>query len=213
MKLVCIVIGVAVAVLIVVMVLCLTKSKVNKCSTGTSECELRRVDHRQKQYQYILTVGCFDRLHKGHINILSKMKTMGNRLVLGIHDNESTQKLKNTSDIQPLHVREKNVRKYADDVFHIKDTDPTNDLKRYLKSNPEIQNVCFVRADDNIDFPGKSFVQSKMPITFLPYTRGISATKLRQKNEKVSITNRLLVMVRNILQEHGIPYYLHFLVQ
>jgi len=42
----------------------------------------------------VFTNGCFDILHKGHIDYLNESKKLGDYLVVGINSNESVRKLK-----------------------------------------------------------------------------------------------------------------------
>ena len=71
------------------------------------------------------------------------------------------------------------------------------------------KNWCFMRANDNKNFPGIDFIKSIMPIQYLPYSKEISASKLRDyKNNKVGVMNYLLHKVVDIMNENNIPYYL-----
>ena len=40
-------------------------------------------------FNNIYSIGCFDFFHHGHNNILSKMKSYGKKLVVGVHDDNS----------------------------------------------------------------------------------------------------------------------------
>lgn len=42
----------------------------------------------------VFTNGCFDILHLGHIDYLSKAASLGNRLIIGVNSDKSTQNLK-----------------------------------------------------------------------------------------------------------------------
>jgi cytidyltransferase-like protein len=228
------------------------------------------------KYEYVFTIGCFDKLHKGHIKLLENLKASCSKLIVGIHDNKSIEKIKKIKDIQPLDIRIKNIQAYAHDTFVINSADPTEAIKSYIKRNfsvcepcikigssftntkvvktntttkPQLhflhghkdtftysydeeknltvtrtdnpnsgwgqplvgytQNWCYMRADDNMNFPAKNYVSSIMPIKYLPYSSEISATKLRDhKKDKVGAMNYLLKTVVNILKEHDLPYYL-----
>ena len=46
-------------------------------------------------FEYIFTIGCFDKFHKGHIKLLENMKIRGEKIIVGLHDNSSINKLKN----------------------------------------------------------------------------------------------------------------------
>jgi len=86
-------------------------------------------------YDFVFTIGCFDKLHKGHINLLNSIKKQCKNLIIGIHDNYSIQKLKNITDIDPLENRIKNIEKYAFDIFVINNIDPTTAIKEYISKN------------------------------------------------------------------------------
>ena len=49
----------------------------------------------------IFTNGCFDLLHLGHIDYLSKAKDLGTKLIVGLNSSKSVQKLKGSS--RPIH--------------------------------------------------------------------------------------------------------------
>ena len=138
-----------------------------------------------KQYNKIYSVGCFDQFHLGHIKLLQIMKNMGDILIIGVHDNSSIEILKKLKpdDHDDHEVRMRNVRKYADHVFIIPDPDPTFYLKSIVGPNDNKENSCFVRADDNLNFPGKEFIEKTISIEFVPYTLGISATQIRNSKK------------------------------
>jgi hypothetical protein len=43
------------------------------------------------------------------------------------------------------------------------------------------ETVLYIRGDDMADFPSRHVVEELMPVKFLPYTNGISSTKLREE--------------------------------
>lgn len=45
----------------------------------------------------VMTNGCFDILHAGHIKYLIKARTLGNRLIVAVNDDESVKRLKGDS--------------------------------------------------------------------------------------------------------------------
>ena len=142
-----------------------------------------------KKYDKIYSVGCFDQFHYGHETLLKRMKEMGSVLVVGVHDNSSLQKLKSLkeNEYDDHETRMSNVKKFADHVFLIASTDPTFYLKSVIGPHDNFGNSCFVRANDNIDFPGREYVESKISVEYVPYTVGISATQLRAQKRNVSV--------------------------
>ncbi len=55
----------------------------------------------------VFTNGCFDLLHPGHIDYLSKAKSLGDILIVGLNDDDSIRRLKGqTRPINPLEDRQ-----------------------------------------------------------------------------------------------------------
>ena len=86
-------------------------------------------------FEYIFTIGCFDKLHKGHIKLLESIKKHTDKIIVGLHDNNSIKKLKNISDVYSYDDRKRNLEKYAYDVFKINDADPTKAIQEYISKN------------------------------------------------------------------------------
>jgi rfaE bifunctional protein nucleotidyltransferase chain/domain len=49
---------------------------------------------KQDNKKIVFTNGCFDILHAGHVNYLSKAKSLGDALVIGLNSDASVRKLK-----------------------------------------------------------------------------------------------------------------------
>lgn len=49
---------------------------------------------RFKQYRLVFTNGCFDIIHRGHIDYLARARQMGDILIIGLNTDESVRKLK-----------------------------------------------------------------------------------------------------------------------
>ncbi|MEC9377252.1 MAG: adenylyltransferase/cytidyltransferase family protein [Candidatus Neomarinimicrobiota bacterium] len=65
--------------------------------------------HEQSK-SVIFTNGCFDLLHKGHIDLLNKASTFGDILIVGLNSDESVKRLKGENrPIQPIEIRIKNI--------------------------------------------------------------------------------------------------------
>lgn len=223
-------------------------------------------------FEYVFTIGCFDKFHKGHIKLLENIQQYTDKIILGLHDNNSIEKIKNIYDIDSYDNRKQILEKYTYDIFKIDNEDPTNAIKEYILNNfnQDLQpitigpsqtnskvinndyngelffihdyndqfkyickdnkitvtrtdhtggwgqnligykkNWCFIRADDNINFPAINYIKNIIPIKYLPYSKEISATKLRDfKNNKLGVMNYLLHKVVDIMNENNIPYYL-----
>ena len=73
-----------------------------------SETELVEIMRRAKAHgeKIVMTNGCFDLLHIGHITYLQQAKALGDRLIVAVNSNESVKILKGDSrPINDLHAR------------------------------------------------------------------------------------------------------------
>lgn len=52
------------------------------------------LDAKHKGETVVMTNGCFDILHAGHIDYLTRAKKLGNRLIVAVNDDESVRRLK-----------------------------------------------------------------------------------------------------------------------
>ncbi|CAF0863284.1 unnamed protein product [Adineta steineri] len=128
----------------------------------------------------VYTIGCFDLFHEGHRLLLQRMRQFGREVIVGVHDSRSIHKLKSRVPVDGTETRMVNVKRYADQVYCVAGTDPSSFVQCivYLREN---ETALYVRGDDMADFPSKHVVEELMPVKFLPYTNGVSSTKLRQE--------------------------------
>ena len=63
--------------------------------------ELRSQSSELSQ-KIVFTNGCFDILHPGHIDILTRSKALGNILIVGVNDDASIARLKGAN--RPIHT-------------------------------------------------------------------------------------------------------------
>lgn len=67
--------------------------------------------HRVNRWKFfnqkiVFTNGCFDILHRGHLDYLMRAASLGNRLVIGLNTDESVSRLKGPSrPVNPVHDR------------------------------------------------------------------------------------------------------------
>jgi D-beta-D-heptose 7-phosphate kinase/D-beta-D-heptose 1-phosphate adenosyltransferase len=58
---------------------------------------------RQRGTRIVMTNGCFDILHAGHVSYLEEAKTLGDQLIVAVNDDASVARLKGASrPINPL---------------------------------------------------------------------------------------------------------------
>ena len=128
----------------------------------------------------VYTIGCFDLFHRGHQNVLLSLREFGYYIVAGIHDDHSYFQLKNKYTIDNLETRINNVKPFVDQIFVIPSTDPL----AYIRAMVSEQDIatgsrCDARGDDMLQFPGREWVESVMPVHFVPRTEACSSTLIR----------------------------------
>jgi|EP00979_Chaetoceros_neogracilis_P002495 cytidyltransferase-like protein len=128
----------------------------------------------------VYTIGCFDLFHRGHQNALISLREFGYFIVAGIHDDASYYELKKKHTIENLETRMKNVKPFVDQIYVIPSTDPELYLKSVVSEQDiETGSCCYARGDDMLNFPGRGWVESVMPVHFIPRTEACSSTLIR----------------------------------
>ncbi len=137
-------------------------------------------------YDRIYTIGCFDFFHVGHQILLERMKDKGKEIIVGIHDDKSIEKLKHLEpcEHEPLDIRIQKVKQYANIVYVIPDIDPTLYIKCVIRDDDNKENACFIRGDDMMNFPSKDYIETRINIEYLPYTKSVSSTQIRKSMKK-----------------------------
>ena len=69
-------------------------SKVREKIITTDNLVLKVSQWKKNKMKVAFTNGCFDILHLGHLEILTKSKEFGDRLIVGVNSDESVRKLK-----------------------------------------------------------------------------------------------------------------------
>ncbi len=71
---------------------------------GVTELKLVVEQSRERGERVIMTNGCFDILHAGHVAYLEEAKSLGDRLIVAVNDDASVRRLK--GDSRPINVLE-----------------------------------------------------------------------------------------------------------
>ena len=126
----------------------------------------------------IMTSGSYDLLHFGHLNILLKAKSFGDFLIVGVSTDELIKKYKGLAP----------VIKYKDRVALIKQLKCVNrvvkqsklvDIEQFKKLKAD----AFALGDDwkeNYSNKGINWLRDNNKIIWIPYTKRLSTTKIKQ---------------------------------
>ena len=130
----------------------------------------------------VFTNGCFDVLHRGHIDYLEKSKKLGTKLIIGLNSDASVRRLKIG---RPINTQED--RKYVllslrcvDEVIIFDDDTPLN-LIQSLKPD-----ILTKGGDYKVsEVVGSDIVPQTVIIPLLP---GYSTTNILKKMSEIYIT-------------------------
>ena len=123
----------------------------------------------------VFTNGCFDILHRGHIEYLEASKALGTRLVVGLNSDASVKRLK--GDSRPIHTQEDRKKSLealscVDEVI-VFDDDTPYDLIKDIRPNIITKGGDYTK--DNV--VGNDLAQ----VVILPYKEGYSTTEILEK--------------------------------
>lgn len=124
-----------------------------------------------KKYKTVYTVGVFDLLHYGHINLLNRAKDFGDRLVVGLVDDKAVKTFKGKGrPILPYEDRKKLLLsiKSVSEVIKQEDFDIL----------PPIGVDLIVKGNDQEHLDESIAIKENIPIVYLERTKGISTTEL-----------------------------------
>jgi glycerol-3-phosphate cytidylyltransferase len=134
------------------------------------------------QEKIVLTYGTFDMFHIGHLNLLQRLKSLGDKLIVAVSTDEFNT-IKGKKTIIPYDQRASIVGaiKYVDMVIAENNWEQKiDDIKKY--------NVSIFAMGN--DWDGKfDFLQEHCEVIYLPRTEDISSTDLKKQLKKISQIN------------------------
>ena len=130
-----------------------------------------------KKEKIVLTYGTFDMFHIGHLNLLNRLKRLGDKLIVAVSTDEFNS-IKGKKTLIPFEQRALIVQniKCVDMVISEENWEQKiYDIKKY---NVDI----FAMGDD---WQGKfDFLKNHCEVIYLPRTQNISTTELKKELNK-----------------------------
>ena len=137
--------------------------------------------YRKENFKLVFTNGCFDLLHKGHIDLLLNAAAFGDKLFVGLNSDKSVKKLK--GDSRPIQNEKNRAQKllelkYVNHVIIFEDLTP----KRLIHIiSPDV----LVKGGDfktNEIVGAKHVISSGGVVRIIPLTPGFSTTSIIEKS-------------------------------
>ena len=130
-----------------------------------------------KKEKIVITYGTFDMFHIGHLNLLNRLKSLGDKLIVAVSTDEFNS-IKGKKTLIPFEQRALIVQniKCVDMVISEENWEQKiDDIKKY---NVDI----FAMGDD---WKGKfDFLKDYCEVIYLPRTQNISTTELKKELNK-----------------------------
>ena len=137
--------------------------------------------YRRENFKLVFTNGCFDLLHKGHLDLLSNAAGFGDKLFVGLNSDKSVKKLKGDSrPVQNEKIRAQKLLelKYVNHVIIFEDLTPQ---KLIHAMSPDV----LVKGGDykKSEIVGaKHVISSGGVVKIVPLTPGFSTTSIIEKS-------------------------------
>ena len=140
---------------------------------------------RKENFTIVFTNGCFDILHRGHVEYLAKASELGDKLIIGVNTDRSVKKLK--GDDRP--VNDENARafvlaslEFVDAVVLFNEETPGNLIKKvlpdFLVKGGDYNPAQIVGYDTVTSHGGR--------VLTIPVVQGFSSTNIINKISKNS---------------------------
>ena len=149
--------------------------------------DIKRIssDYKSKGLKIVFTNGCFDLLHKGHLDLLNKSSKYGDILIVGLNSDSSVKKLKGPS--RPVNSTQSRSKLLAGfeciDLIVVFNEDTPLNLIQSLKPNILVKGGDYtfetiVGAEEVKNYGGQ--------VEIIPFLPGYSTSKIVTKIQSFS---------------------------
>lgn len=141
---------------------------------------------KKNDQKIVMTNGCFDILHAGHVSFLKKSKVLGDKLIIVVNSDDSIRKIKGAKrPINSLRHR-MHVLSELECVDWVIDFSETNPRKIYNYFKPDI----ITKGSDykiNEVVGGKEIVKTGGKVIIIDLLKGISTTSIVKKSKLIKL--------------------------
>ena len=137
--------------------------------------------YRRENFKLVFTNGCFDLLHKGHLDLLSNAAGFGDKLFVGLNSDKSVKKLK--GDSRPKQNERTRAQKllelkYVNHVIIFEDLTPQK-LIHVISPDVLVKGGDYKKSEI---VGAKHVISSGGVVKIVPLTPGFSTTSIIEKS-------------------------------
>ncbi|KPL12108.1 MAG: hypothetical protein AMS26_18675 [Bacteroides sp. SM23_62] len=136
---------------------------------------------RSAGQKIIFTNGCFDILHRGHIEYLTTAADLGNIFVIGLNSDESVRRLKGES--RPAVDEESRAMKLASfefvDYVVVFSEDSPSDLIRVIRPDYWVKGADYQHYKELPEY--RALMETGGKVKIIPFVEGFSTTDIFSK--------------------------------
>ncbi len=159
--------------------------KIQNKIVNWDEALLRVTDWKAQGDSLVFTNGCFDLMHIGHLDYLSKARDLGARLIIGLNSSESVSRLKGPS--RPINSNDSRGQMLAAfefvDLVVLFSEDTPLELINHLQPNILVKGGDYVK--DNI-VGAKEVEKAGGTVEIIKFVDGYSTTALVTKIQNLN---------------------------
>ena len=137
-----------------------------------------------KRYKIGYTQGVFDMFHVGHLNIINRAKEYCDFLIVGVNSDRLVQEYKHKTPV----ISQEDRLRIVENLKAVDKAVIAETLDKLLSQKELQYNAIFIGSDwkDNPRWQqtSRDLAEVGVDVVFLPYTDGISSTKLRSHEEE-----------------------------
>jgi len=139
------------------------------------------ITYRRENFKLVFTNGCFDLLHKGHLDLLSNAAGFGDKLFVGLNSDKSVKKLK--GDSRPKQNERTRAQKllelkYVNHVIIFEDLTPQK-LVHAISPDVLVKGGDYKKSEI---VGAKHVISSGGVVKIVPLTPGFSTTSIIEKS-------------------------------
>ncbi len=146
---------------------------------------IKIIDWKDQQEKLVFTNGCFDLMHIGHLDYLSKAKDLGSKLIIGLNSSESVSRIKGPS--RPINTDESRGQMLAAlefvDLVVLFSEDTPLKLINHIKPNILVKGGDYIK--ENI-VGAKEVEKAGGSVEIINFVNGYSTTSLVTKIQNLS---------------------------